>query len=84
MFRQVTERSWEIDIRDFPLFILQHQKRVVFLLHLPGTLSAFRGRSLLSFHSFNFELLSYSLLSVTVLRSVDCADSQFYNFNLLL
>ena len=34
MFIQVTERPWEIDTRDLPVFILRHQKRLVYLLHL--------------------------------------------------
>ena len=34
MFTQVTERPWEIDIRNLPIFILRHQKRLVFLLRL--------------------------------------------------
>ena len=34
MFTQVTERPWEIDTRDLPIFILRHQKRLVFVLHL--------------------------------------------------
>ena len=34
MFTQVTERLWEIHSRDLPIFILRHEKRLVFLLHL--------------------------------------------------
>ena len=34
MFTKVIERPWEIDTRDLPIFILWHQKRLVFLLNL--------------------------------------------------
>ena len=34
MFTQVTECQWEIDTQDLPIFIVRHQKRLIFLLHL--------------------------------------------------
>ena len=34
MQSKVIERPWEIDTRDLPIFILRHQKRLIFLLHL--------------------------------------------------